>query len=143
MIISPAFAGKRWGVLGLARTGRAVAAALAAAGGVVWAWDDGEAARVAFDGELVDLNTADLSGLAGIVVSPGVPHSAPIFAAAARAQVPVIVVAGAATLAGTWLFSGTAGVFAGMIAGAAAGVLLPQKRRAWPPRRSTPRPACG
>jgi UDP-N-acetylmuramoylalanine--D-glutamate ligase len=90
VITSPAFAGKRWGVLGLARTGRAVAAALAASGGEVWAWDDGEAARAAFDGKLVDLNGADLTGLAGIVVSPGVPHSAPIFAAAARYGVPVI-----------------------------------------------------
>lgn len=90
MITAPAFAGKRWGVLGLARTGRAVAAALIASGGEVWAWDDGEAARAAFDGTLVDLNRADLSGLAGVVVSPGVPHSAPIFAAAARAGVPVI-----------------------------------------------------
>ena len=90
MITSPAFAGKRWGVLGLARTGRAVAAALAASGGEVWAWDDGEAARAAFVGKLVDLNSADLTGLAGIVVSPGVPHSAPIFAAAARHGVPMI-----------------------------------------------------
>ena len=32
MITSPAFAGKSWGVLGLARTGRAVAAALANVG---------------------------------------------------------------------------------------------------------------
>jgi UDP-N-acetylmuramoylalanine--D-glutamate ligase len=56
----------------------------------VWAWDDGEGARAAFDGTLVDLVHADLSGLAGIIVSPGVPHTAPIFAAAARAGVPVI-----------------------------------------------------
>ena len=90
MITSPAFAGKRWGVLGLARTGRAVAAALAASGGEVWAWDDGEAARASYEGALVDLNTADLTGLAAIVVSPGVPHSAPIFATAARYGVPVI-----------------------------------------------------
>lgn len=94
MITAPAFAGQRWGVLGLARTGKATAAALAAAGAHVWAWDDGAAARDGFakgkDGELVDLNNADLAGLAGIVVSPGVPHSAPIFAAAARAGVPVV-----------------------------------------------------
>ncbi|MEI6486312.1 MAG: UDP-N-acetylmuramoyl-L-alanine--D-glutamate ligase [Sphingomonadales bacterium] len=90
MITSPTFAAKRWGVLGLARTGRAVAAALVASGGEVWAWDDGAAARAAFDGQLVDLVNADLSGLAGIVVSPGVPHSAPIFAAAAKAGVPVM-----------------------------------------------------
>ena len=78
MITSPAFAGKRWGVLGLARTGRAVAAALAASGGEVWAWDDGEAARASYEGALVDLNTADLTGLA------------PIFATAARYGVPVL-----------------------------------------------------
>jgi UDP-N-acetylmuramoylalanine--D-glutamate ligase len=90
VITAPAFAGKRWGVLGLARTGRAAAAALAASGGTVWAWDDDAGARAAHDGTLVDLAAADLAGLAGIVVSPGVPHSAPIFAAAARAGVPVI-----------------------------------------------------
>jgi UDP-N-acetylmuramoylalanine--D-glutamate ligase len=90
MITSPAFANNIWGVLGLARTGRAVAAALAASGGTVWAWDDGDTARAAFNGHLVNLNEADLTGLAGIIVSPGVPHSAPIFAAAARAGVPVI-----------------------------------------------------
>ena len=44
------------------------------------------------------------------------------------AQVPVIVIAGLATVAGTWSFSGTVGLFAGMIAGALAGVLLPQRR---------------
>ena len=42
------------------------------------------------------------------------------------AQVPVVALAGAATLAGTWWLSGTAGVLSGMIAGAVAGVLLPQ-----------------
>ena len=90
MITSPAFAGKRWGVLGLARTGRAVAAALSASGGHVLGWDDGEVARAGFDGELLDLNRADLSGFAGIIVSPGVPHSAPIFAHAAAHGVPVM-----------------------------------------------------
>ncbi len=90
MITAPAFAGKGWGVLGLARTGRAVAAALVAAGGTVAAWDDGAAARAAHEGALVDLNTADLTGFAGIIVSPGVPHSAPIFAQAARHGVPVM-----------------------------------------------------
>ena len=41
----------------------------------------------------------------------------------ARAQVPVIAVAAAATIAVTLLWSGTAGLLAGMIAGALAGVL--------------------
>jgi UDP-N-acetylmuramoylalanine--D-glutamate ligase len=90
VITSPAFGGKRWGVLGLARTGRAVAAALSASGGTVVGWDDGEAARAGFDGALLNLNSADLAGFAGIVVSPGVPHSAPIFANAAAHGVPVL-----------------------------------------------------
>ena len=38
-------------------------------------------------------------------------------------QVPVILVAGAATVAGAWAVSATAGLFAGMIAGALTGVL--------------------
>lgn len=46
------------------------------------------------------------------------------------AQVPLIALAGAATLAGTWLFSGTVGVFAGMGAGAIAGVLILQPKEA-------------
>lgn len=40
-----------------------------------------------------------------------------------RPQVPVIVVAGCATLAGTLAVSGTAGILAGMVAGALAGTL--------------------
>ena len=39
-----------------------------------------------------------------------------------RKQVPVLVVAGVATLAGTWAVSGTVGLFAGMGAGALFGV---------------------
>lgn len=45
-------------------------------------------------------------------------------------QVPVIVIAGLATVAGTWWGSGTIGLLAGMIAGAVAGVALPQWSRA-------------
>lgn len=90
MIVSSAFAGKRWGVLGLARTGRAAVAALAASGGQVTAWDDKEAARHGIAADIADLNSIDLSGHAGIVVSPGVPHSAPIFANAHHHGVPVI-----------------------------------------------------
>jgi UDP-N-acetylmuramoylalanine--D-glutamate ligase len=90
VITSPAFADKRWGVLGLARSGRATVAALAASGGQVTAWDDNAAARQDVAAEIADLNHIDLTGFAGIVVSPGVPHSAPIFAAAARHGVPVL-----------------------------------------------------
>ena len=42
-------------------------------------------------------------------------------------QVPVIIIAGAATVAGTWFGSGTIGLFSGMIAGAVAGVTMPQR----------------
>lgn len=90
MITSAAFGGGRYGVFGLARSGRATVAALLASGAEVLAWDDGEAARAGFDGPLVDLNVADLAGLAAVVVSPGVPHSAPIFARARAAELPVI-----------------------------------------------------
>lgn len=89
-MVSQAFGGKRYGVLGLARSGRATVSALLASGAEVLAWDDGETARAAFDGFLEDLNSVDLVGLDAIVVSPGVPHSAPIFARAAAADVPVI-----------------------------------------------------
>jgi predicted branched-subunit amino acid permease len=40
-----------------------------------------------------------------------------------RAQLPVIAVAAAATVAVTLLWSGTAGILAGMVAGAVAGLL--------------------
>jgi UDP-N-acetylmuramoylalanine--D-glutamate ligase len=45
VITSPAFAGKRYAVLGLARSGLATVAALAASGAEVMAWDQSEAAR--------------------------------------------------------------------------------------------------
>ncbi len=90
MITCAAWAGKTFGVYGLARTGKSVAAALTASGAAVAAWDDGEAARTAFAGELTDLHTADLSGLAAMVVSPGVPHDAPVFRRAVAAGIPVI-----------------------------------------------------
>ncbi len=90
MITARAFAGKRYGVYGLARSGRATVAALAASGADVFAWDDVEAARAGFDGPLTDLNGFDLSSLDALVVSPGVPHSAPLFVAAEAAGIPVI-----------------------------------------------------
>ena len=90
MITAGAFAGKRYGVFGLARTGRSVLASLAASGAEVWAWDDSAAAREGVAG-LVDLNTAPLEGLDGLVVSPGVPlNRHPLVAGARAAGVPVI-----------------------------------------------------
>ena len=90
MITSAAFAGKTYGVYGLARSGRATVAALSASGAHTLNWDDGEAARSAFDGPLTDLHATDLSSLDALVVSPGVPHSAPLFVRAIAAGIPVI-----------------------------------------------------
>jgi UDP-N-acetylmuramoylalanine--D-glutamate ligase len=52
MIASPAFAGKRYAVLGLARSGRAVVEALAASGAEVMAWDANEKVREALRSSL-------------------------------------------------------------------------------------------
>jgi UDP-N-acetylmuramoylalanine--D-glutamate ligase len=97
MITSAAFAGKRYAVLGLARTGMAAVRALLASGAQVTAWDNREEPRqmlLAAHGdriELADPVTADLTGFDGVVVSPGVPlNRHPIADAAARFGVPVI-----------------------------------------------------
>jgi len=93
VITSPAFAGKRFAVLGLARSGLASVEALVASGAHVLAWDNREEARGAVAGkaEIGDLLTADLRGYDGVVVSPGVPlNRHPIAAHAAKAMVPII-----------------------------------------------------
>ncbi len=97
MITSPAFAGKRYAVLGLARTGLAAVRALLASGAQVSAWDSREEPRSAIAAEfgervlLADPVTADLTGYDGVVVSPGVPlNRHPISEAAARHDVPLI-----------------------------------------------------
>ncbi len=90
MITAGAFQGKTYGVYGLARSGKSAVAALTGSGAKVLAWDDGEAARAGFDGELTDLHAADLSALDALVVSPGVPHDAPLFVHAKAAGIPVI-----------------------------------------------------
>lgn len=94
MIVSAqAFANKRYAVLGLARSGMAAVETLLASGAHVMAWDSREEPRLALEGraELADPVTADLSGYAGVVVSPGVPlNKHPITDAAAQYGVPVI-----------------------------------------------------
>ena len=93
MIISSAFAGKHYAVLGLARSGMAAVETLLASGAKVTAWDSREEPRnaVADRVEIADPQAIDLTGFAGIVVSPGVPlNTHPIADAAARAGVPVI-----------------------------------------------------
>jgi UDP-N-acetylmuramoylalanine--D-glutamate ligase len=93
MIVSDAFAGQRYAVLGLARSGLAAVETLLASGAHVTAWDSREEPRQALAGrvELADPLAIDLTGFAGVVVSPGVPlNRHPIAEAAARAGVPVI-----------------------------------------------------
>src|SRR4030095_10352324 len=93
MSTSPVFAGRKYAVLGLARSGLASVQSLVASGAEVMAWDNREEAREAVAGqaEIADLLTADLSGYDGVVVSPGVPlNRHPIAAHAAQAGVPVI-----------------------------------------------------
>jgi UDP-N-acetylmuramoylalanine--D-glutamate ligase len=105
VIVSSAFAGKHYAVLGLARSGLATVRALLASGARVTAWDSREEAREAALGEaallranhgevsleLADPMEIDLAGYDGIVVSPGVPlNTHPIAARAREAGVPVI-----------------------------------------------------
>ncbi|MFC3442322.1 UDP-N-acetylmuramoyl-L-alanine--D-glutamate ligase [Sphingobium rhizovicinum] len=119
MIVSDAFAGKTYAVLGLARSGLATVDTLVASGARVVAWDSREEAREAGmhrvrssraksrDGsgeqgfstsletngvlEIGDPMEIDLAGFDGIVVSPGVPlNKHPIAMRAKLAGVPVI-----------------------------------------------------
>jgi len=97
MIVSSAFAGKRYAVLGLARSGSAAVATLLASGAAVTAWDSREEPRQVLGARYGDAlafedpTTADLTGFDGVVVSPGVPlNRHPIAEAAAKYGVPVI-----------------------------------------------------
>ena len=93
MITSDAFRGKRYAVLGLARSGLASVAALVASGAEVLAWDEREEARAQVpDGvTLADPLATDLAGYDGVVVSPGVPiNRHPIARYAKAAGVPLI-----------------------------------------------------
>ena len=119
MITSNAWRGKRYAVLGLARSGAATVRVLLASGANVVAWDEREEARdqlvvpaeagTSAAGErqghlevgasagatdtlsFADPLTIDLTGFDGIVVSPGVPiNRHPIADAARAANVPLI-----------------------------------------------------
>ncbi len=93
MITCSAFRGKRYAVLGLARSGLASVEALVASGAEVVAWDSSEKARakVGAGVTLADPLTIDLAGFEGVVVSPGVPiNRHPIAAHAHNAGVPLI-----------------------------------------------------
>ncbi|MEJ7925510.1 UDP-N-acetylmuramoyl-L-alanine--D-glutamate ligase [Sphingobium sp. AN641] len=92
-VVSSIFAGRTYAVLGLARSGLATVATLAASGARVVAWDSQEAAREAVAGlaEIGDPMEIDLAGFDGVVVSPGVPlNRHPIAQRAALAGVPII-----------------------------------------------------
>ena len=93
MITSSTWRGKRYAVLGLARSGKATAEALLASGAELLVWDDRAEAREAFVGRttVADPVETDLTGYAGVVVSPGVPlNTHPIAGHAATFAVPVI-----------------------------------------------------
>lgn len=84
-------------VLGLGRSGRATAAALAAGGARVIAWDDGVDTRAAAAAEsltLADLTRGDAwAGVSALITSPGIPHlypkPHPVIAKAYALAIPV------------------------------------------------------
>lgn len=93
MITSDAFRGKRYAVLGLARSGLATVRSLVASGAEVTAWDSKEEARAQVEGDVrfADPMEIDLSGFDGLVLSPGVPlNTHPIANKARDANVPII-----------------------------------------------------
>lgn len=94
MITSRVFAGRRFAVLGLARSGLATVEALIASGAGVTAWDDRADARdaaMALGADIGNPLEIDLVGFEGVVVSPGVPlNSHAIAAHAAEAGVRVL-----------------------------------------------------
>lgn len=97
MIAATPFAGKNVGVLGLARSGIAVARALMEGGARVVAWDDNEKAResaAASGVPLIHAQSWDYGSLSSVVLSPGIPLTHPkphdVVVAAQRAKVEVI-----------------------------------------------------
>jgi UDP-N-acetylmuramoylalanine--D-glutamate ligase len=89
--------GKRYAVMGLAKSGLATAKALTDSGVEILAWDDGETGRAAAAAAgipLTDLNTADLTGVEALLLSPGIPHTFPkpnaVAARAKAAGIPII-----------------------------------------------------
>jgi len=80
MIPVTSFAGREVAVFGLGASGRSTCRALRAGGARVAGWDDGEAVRTAAAAEgvpLVDLDGADWSSFAALVLAPGVPLTHP------------------------------------------------------------------
>ncbi len=105
MITSELWRGKRFAVLGLARSGAATVRALVASGAEMVAWDSDAGRREDVVDAIIELShslesanlaladpeTIDLTGFDGLVVSPGVPlNTHPIAAKARAAGVPII-----------------------------------------------------
>ena len=106
MITARDWAGKRYAVLGLARSGAAVVRSLVASGASVVAWDVDAGRREAVVGrvqelsvsvdhdvslEIADPELIDLTEFDALVVSPGVPlNRHPVAAKARAAGVPII-----------------------------------------------------
>ncbi|WP_373492132.1 UDP-N-acetylmuramoyl-L-alanine--D-glutamate ligase [Parasphingorhabdus sp.] len=93
MIVSPAFAGKRYAILGLARSGMAVLESLYASGAELLAWDNREELRnsIADKAHIADPLESDLTGYDAIILTPGVPlNSHPIVQKAQIDGVPII-----------------------------------------------------
>ena len=92
MIVARAWAGRRYAVLGLARSGSAAARALVAGGAEVVAWDGDEAKRAGAEGaSIVDPGTVELAGFDALVISPGVPLNTHPLVAKARAAGVVVI----------------------------------------------------
>jgi UDP-N-acetylmuramoylalanine--D-glutamate ligase len=97
MIPVPGFEGRRIAVFGLGRSGLTAARALKAGGALPVLWDDSVSSRMQAEAEgfaVEDLTTADWSGFAALVLSPGAPltHPKPHWTVekAKAAGVPVI-----------------------------------------------------
>lgn len=93
MITCTAWSGRKFAVLGLARSGRAAADALLASGAEVMVWDRQQEPREAYEGRarIGDPMAEDLTGFDGLVVSPGVPlNTHPIVPRAKGFGVPII-----------------------------------------------------
>lgn len=80
MIPVPGFEGRRIAVFGLGRSGLTAARALRAGGALPVLWDDSVSSRMQAEAEgfaVEDLTTADWSGFAALVQSPGAPLTHP------------------------------------------------------------------
>ena len=80
MIPVRGFEGRRIAVFGLGRSGRTAARALKAGGALPVLWDDSVSSRMQAEAEgfaVEDLTTADWSGFAALVLSPGAPLTHP------------------------------------------------------------------